>query len=155
MDAFTLDLVREILENEPLGNDGVPDLLGISLSVADGVGHRYGPFSQEVMDMFLRLDRWLGKLFTRLDQTVGMENILVVLTSDHGAAMIPEYARRLGLEAGRLRKGMNGVVEDLKDHLEKQWGPGTYIENYSNGTLYYHMGTWRTRESPGKPWTGW
>ncbi|MFQ6615546.1 MAG: alkaline phosphatase family protein [Fidelibacterota bacterium] len=141
LDAFTFDLARVILENEPLGKDAVPDLLAISPSVTDGVGHRYGPFSQEVMDTFLRLDRLIGELITFLDQTVGMENVLVVLTSDHGAAMMPEYAERLGLEAGRLGKRMSQVLEELEGHLRKRWGPGTYIENYSNGTLTYEMET--------------
>lgn len=145
LDALTLDLARVILDHEPLGKDAVPDLLAISLSVADGVGHRYGPFSQEVMDMFLRLDRFLGDLFDHLDQTIGMEKVLVVLSSDHGVAMMPEYAERLGMESGRLRRRMNEALDRLKDHLEEEWGPGRYIENYSNGVITYDMKTLKNK----------
>ena len=64
--------MRAVTE-EGLGRDTVPDLLGISFSANDRVGHAYGPDSHEVMDVTVRLDRTLARLFAFLDRTVGLE----------------------------------------------------------------------------------
>jgi predicted AlkP superfamily pyrophosphatase or phosphodiesterase len=83
----------EAVQQEQLGQDDDPDLLGISFSANDLVGHAYGPDSHEMMDVTLRTDRDLERLFGFLDREIGMERVLVVLTSDHGVAPLPEVAR--------------------------------------------------------------
>jgi hypothetical protein len=83
---FAMRAVRE----EGMGRDSIPDLLAIGLSATDRIGHVYGPNSQEIMDQIIRLDRTLARLFAFFDRTVGPGRTLVVLTSDHGVAPLPE-----------------------------------------------------------------
>ena len=98
-DQLLLEATLAAIEGHDLGSDEIPDLLAVSFSSPDYVGHFFGPFSQEVMDLHLRLDRVLGQLFTELDQRVGLDRTLIVLTSDHGAAPLVEEAKKRGLPA--------------------------------------------------------
>jgi predicted AlkP superfamily pyrophosphatase or phosphodiesterase len=84
------DFAMRAVTREGLGRDTVPDLLGISFSANDRIGHAYGPDSHEVMDVTVRLDRTLAQLFAFLDRTVGLANVVMVLTGDHGVAPLPE-----------------------------------------------------------------
>jgi predicted AlkP superfamily pyrophosphatase or phosphodiesterase len=87
-----------------LGRDAVPDLLAVSFSSNDYVGHMYGPQSQEVMDTALRTDRTVAGLMRFLDQRVGSDQWTMVLTSDHGIAPVPEHLEQ------------NGILPIRKDH---------------------------------------
>ena len=78
------------IEAERLGQRGVTDLLSVSFSSNDAVGHAYGPDSPEVRDMTVRTDRLLQTFFARVDALVGLDHTLVVLTADHGVAPLPE-----------------------------------------------------------------
>lgn len=84
------DFAMRAISAEQLGQDSVTDLIGVSFSANDRVGHAYGPESHEVMDVTVRLDRTLERLFEFVDREVGLENVLVVLTSDHGVSPMPE-----------------------------------------------------------------
>ncbi len=96
-----------------LGRRGVTDLLLVSLSSNDLVGHAYGPLSHEVMDVTLRTDRQLATFFKYLDERVGLENCVIALTGDHGAGMVPEYAEEKKLGGGRLNASMvAGAIND-------------------------------------------
>jgi predicted AlkP superfamily pyrophosphatase or phosphodiesterase len=101
-DEMLVQAALAALDGHQLGRDEVPDLLAVSLSGTDYVGHTYGPFSQEAMDQHLRLDLLLQKLFQELDEKVGWDQTLVVLTADHGAAPIVEFLQRQGKPAKRL-----------------------------------------------------
>lgn len=98
------DFAIRAVDAEGLGRDTVPDLLGIGFSANDGVGHTFGPESHEVMDATVRLDRTLQRLFGFLDHTIGLANVDVVLTADHGVAPMPEVLARIrpGSTARRL-----------------------------------------------------
>ena len=98
-DQLLLEAALAAMEGHELGSDDAPDLLAVGFSAPDYVGHVFGPFSQEAMDLHLRLDRVLGRLFTELDQRVGLDRTLIVLTSDHGAAPVVEEAKEQGLPA--------------------------------------------------------
>ncbi len=84
--AFALDGTRAL----GLGRRPKPDLLLMSLSGTDEVGHRYGPDSREIHDHLLRLDRWLGWFLDSLAAQVPRARTLVVLTADHGVQSFPE-----------------------------------------------------------------
>lgn len=101
-DALTWQFAQRLAEGEELGQDDIPDLLLIGCSSADFVGHLYGPWSQEVQDYYFRLDAFLAEGFAWLDEHVGEGRYAVVLTSDHGVAMLPEEATRRGWDAGRV-----------------------------------------------------
>lgn len=72
------------VHQEKLGQRGVTDLLSVSFSSNDYVGHAVGPDDPKVKDMAIRTDGLLKKFFALLDQEVGMQNVLLVLTADHG-----------------------------------------------------------------------
>lgn len=89
------------IDGERLGQDDVPDMLCVSFSANDSVGHRYGPKSMEVRDIMLKTDRQLRGFFTMLEKKVGMEHCIVVLSSDHGVSPAPEPLVAAGVDAGR------------------------------------------------------
>lgn len=89
------------VDGAELGRDGVPDLLCVSFSSLDLVGHGYGPDSVEARDCLLRLDRQLAQLLQALDQKVGEGRYLFLLSADHGVGVPPEAARAAGIDARR------------------------------------------------------
>ncbi len=104
--AMLLDLAREAVDAEGLGRRDTTDLLCVSLSSTDYIGHAFGPDSWEMIDNLVRLDRQLGAFFRFLESRVGREHLLVVLTADHGALPLPEYAQRMHtMEARRIPAG--------------------------------------------------
>jgi len=101
-DRFTLDFAKALVRAEHVGQDEVPDYLSISFSGVDAVNHFFGPSSLENEDMVLQLDRTVADLLSFIDESVGLEHTLVVLSADHGMPEMPEYMTELGLAAGRL-----------------------------------------------------
>ncbi len=92
MDSLTLAFALAGQRTMALGTvAGRTDLLAVSLSTTDAVGHRYGPDSKEIHDQILRLDRYLGAFLDSLDARVGRGRYLVALTADHGIAPFPEW----------------------------------------------------------------
>jgi arylsulfatase A-like enzyme len=104
-DALTLDLARVIVERESLGKGPGPDLLAVSLSATDYIGHAYGPDSQEASHALRELDGQLGAFLQFLQGRVPRGALLVVLTADHGVAPIPEVAVELGTSECRVPGG--------------------------------------------------
>src|SRR5262249_26934038 len=104
---FTNELLESFAEqaitNEQLGQDDDTDVLTLSFSANDYIGHRYGPYSQELMDSVLRVDRDIAKLLDFVDARVGLSNTLISFTADHGVAPIPEQAAALGLGGARIQ----------------------------------------------------
>lgn len=101
-DELTLSFVEALFAAERPGSRGHTDVLAVSFSVTDYIGHAFGPNSLEAEDNLLRLDRTLAALFRLVDREVGLDNTLVVLTSDHGVAPIPESLAERGMQAGRI-----------------------------------------------------
>ncbi|MGB5467112.1 MAG: alkaline phosphatase family protein, partial [Sedimenticolaceae bacterium] len=97
-DELTLDFAKALLENERLGQDEIPDYLAISFSSTDYVGHIFGASSLEAEDNIARLDRTLADLFAYVDQRVGLDNTLIVLSADHGQPEVPGHLHERGIE---------------------------------------------------------
>ena len=119
-----LDFAKAAIENEKMGRrQGVTDLLCLSFSATDHIGHLYGPDSHEIMDNVVRMDRTLADFFTFLDQTVGLKNCTIVLTADHGAPSTPEHIHALNpeLPAGRINGA--AMLTVLEDALNRTFGP--------------------------------
>jgi predicted AlkP superfamily pyrophosphatase or phosphodiesterase len=93
--------VERAVVEEKLGRHEGTDLLGLSFSQIDAIGHSYGPDSHEVMDSVLRLDRVLAAIFACIDREVGLAQCVVVLTADHGVAPLPEGLK--GKVGGRIK----------------------------------------------------
>jgi len=109
------DLIEQFTEQavtgEKLGQRGATDLLTISFSSNDYVGHRVGPSAPEVRDMAIRTDQLLGKLFRFIDQRIGLKNVIVVLSADHGVATMPERDIAEKMPGGRVSETAEKVVE--------------------------------------------
>jgi predicted AlkP superfamily pyrophosphatase or phosphodiesterase len=101
-DQLLLDFTRDLIRNEQLGQNTVPDYLSISFSSVDATNHFFGPSSLENEEVVRVLDSTLSDLFKFIDATVGLEYTLIVLSADHGMADMPEYLSELGYAAGRL-----------------------------------------------------
>lgn len=119
-----VEFARAVVENENLGRRGVTDLLCLSFSVNDVVGHNYGPDSHEVMDITLRTDRMLADFLTFLDQRIGLKNCTIVFTADHGIPPLPERVNAAGgggLSAGRIDNVR--LLKTCEDALNGAFGP--------------------------------
>jgi predicted AlkP superfamily pyrophosphatase or phosphodiesterase len=101
-DALLADFARALITAEDLGQDPITDYLSVSFSGVDAANHFFGPSSLENEDMLRQLDHTLAGLLSFIDQTVGLEHTLIVLSADHGMADMPEYVTELGNPAGRL-----------------------------------------------------
>lgn len=131
-DELTLEFAQTLIDKEQLGQDAVPDYLAVSFSSTDYVGHLFGPSSVEEEDNILRLDKTLAKLFATIDDKVGLENTLIVLSADHGAAEAPDYMASIGMQTGRLSKKSIDTAPVIQA-LEKRFGFGKELIQ-----LYYH-----------------
>jgi predicted AlkP superfamily pyrophosphatase or phosphodiesterase len=92
LDTASIDLAIEIVRQEKLGQRDSTDLLAISLSATDTVGHLYGPYSAESESTLANVDKKLGEFLDFLDARIGEDNYIVILTADHGVAELPEWA---------------------------------------------------------------
>lgn len=136
---FSNDLLvsfaEEAITNEELGNDTDTDVLSVSFSANDYAGHRFGPNSQEAMDMTLRVDQQIGTLLDFVDAHIGLQNTIVIFTADHGASPVPELAALQKLPGRRWQKAdMLKLVEDgLKAKYGRKDRPAAdYIRTFSN-----------------------
>lgn len=133
-----LDFARRAILAERLGQDEIPDLLCLSFSSNDAVGHCYGPDSHEVLDTTLRSDRIVRELLAFLDEHVGKGRYVVALTADHGICPLPEVARLEGRDAVRISPLLIdfGSEKMLQDRFGKESVRGKWIEARS-GFWYY------------------
>ncbi len=120
---MVVDLAIEAVREERLGADSVPDLLGIGLSGNDHIGHAFGPDSHEVMDITVRTDRLLSRFFAFLDAQIGLDDVLIVLTSDHGVAPVPEAAHAASPGLGALRLLDDEVKTAAETIMTERFGP--------------------------------
>jgi hypothetical protein len=133
LDEVVADFAIAALRQERLGQDSVPDLLGVSFSATDYVGHTFGPDSHEIMDDIVRLDRTLARLFGAIDRAVGLPKVVVVLTADHGVAPLPEVMAR-GRPGSGPRRFRHALVDSAASRaLTARWGaapaPGWVVYN--------------------------
>ena len=126
---------EDAITNEKLGEDNDTDVLSVSFSANDYAGHRFGPNSQEAMDMTLRVDRQIGTLLDFVDTRVGLQNTIVILTADHGASPVPELAALQKLPGRRWRKA--DMIKLVEDGLKAKYGrpdrpAADYIRTFTN-----------------------
>lgn len=140
-DMLTLDFAKALVENEKLGqNDsGAPDFLQISFSSSDYIGHLFGPSSLETEDNILRLDRTLDDLFQFINEKVGLNHTLIVLSADHGAPEAPEYMATLGLSTGRFAFDWFKTEGPLTEALQQKYGRSDFIAGHSHPYLYLNL----------------
>jgi predicted AlkP superfamily pyrophosphatase or phosphodiesterase len=122
------------LAGERLGQRGATDVLSVSFSSNDAVGHAKGPEAPEVAAITKETDRVLGELLQAVDRQVGLAQTLVVLTADHGVAPVPEAMAARRMPGGRFQR--DDLVSPIAAALEKAFGPGQWIEGRAGSSLY-------------------
>ena len=133
-DQLTKEFALAALKGEKLGQNGVTDMLCLSFSSPDYIGHAFGTHAVETEDNYLRLDRQLADLFAQLDATVGKGQWLAFLSADHGVADVPGFAQQYRIPAAV--KGYGEVNDAVKATLEKAYGPGQWVLSYMNQQIY-------------------
>ncbi len=132
--TFTKDFALATIVNEKLGQDIYPDFISISFSATDFIGDAFGPASVEVEDAFLRLDKDLAHFLKFIDSYIGRENILLFLTSDHGATHNPEFLKDEKIPAGSFNPTSSLTL--LKSYLRAIYGQGKWINSYIDQQIY-------------------
>ncbi|MGK7371440.1 MAG: alkaline phosphatase PafA [Candidatus Halalkalibacterium sp. M3_1C_030] len=128
------DLAKSAIENEQMGQDNVTDILAISFSSTDYIGHQFGPHSVEIEDTYIRLDRDLADLFATLDGKVGKGNYMVFLTSDHGVVDVPAQLEETGQPGGYF--DVRSTTQALVNYLNDKYGSENWIQGLANQQIY-------------------
>jgi len=132
--TLTTDFALAALYEDQLGLDNITDLLMISYSSIDYIGHLFGPYSYEMEDAMIRLDQEIAYFLEEVENARGKENILVFLTSNHGVAPIPKQMQTGKMHAGFFR--YRNAIALLKSYLNAIYGQNDWIEYYSKNQLY-------------------
>jgi hypothetical protein len=122
------------IEGEQLGADEFTDVLAISFSANDRVGHSVGPDSPHVRDISIQSDRTLGRFFDYLDKRIGAGNYVVILTADHGVAPLPEVMAQRKMPGGRMPEG--ATLNAIQNALTTRFGEGAWISGKSGPAPY-------------------
>ncbi len=133
MDELTLDFALTGVNALGLGAGPQTDILAISLSTTDAVGHRYGPDSRELHDQILRLDKSLGAFFDSLFRIRNQNEVVIALTADHGLTPFPEVHGH-DPNSGAIRVSVRPVLQRLSNSLSEAGVPG-YGLNYVFGVF--------------------
>jgi arylsulfatase A-like enzyme len=124
------------IEAEKLGQRGVTDFLSLSYSSNDAIGHAYGPDSPEVRAVSIVTDQSIGRLLQAVDKMVGLSNTLVVFTSDHGVAPLPETLIAERMPGGRLTNPQ--FFAPVQQALEQAYGAGQWLLSTAGSSPYFN-----------------
>ena len=143
MNQIELGFASAAVRNERLGQGPDTDILALSLSVNDYIGHEFGPYSKEVADTTLRTDRDLAGFFDDLDKLVGLDNVWIALSADHGVAPSPAFIQEHKLGLGMAQPAV--IRNAAESALTQAFGPGPWIEDEDETYLYLNRETLRKR----------
>ncbi|MGE0552313.1 MAG: alkaline phosphatase family protein [Gemmatimonadales bacterium] len=121
MDQLTVDFALRGFDQLGIGRGPSTDVMAVSLSATDGVGHYWGPASREIHDQVLRLNGNLGRLIDRIYERVDSSRVLIALTADHGVSEIPELH-------GKLRVSLGPAVSAARRAVAGAGGDTTTVE---------------------------
>jgi hypothetical protein len=143
-----LSLAKRAIEAEHLGRHDVPDLLCLSFSSNDPVGHCWGPDSPEVLDITLRSDQIVKSLLDHLDTHVGRGRYVLAVTADHGVCPLPEVSRAQGKDAQRISENEleSRAGEFLQETLDPKGEKAQWIEARTSDWLYLNQNLLRERK---------
>jgi predicted AlkP superfamily pyrophosphatase or phosphodiesterase len=131
---LTVDFALAAIDGEKLGQDTYTDLLCLSFSATDYVGHQFGIQSRELQDIYLRLDLEIARLLNELDNKFGKDNYLIFLSADHAGAPTPSALIN--------NKGAGGYWNSdsfesaVENYLQENYGPGDWVINESNQNIF-------------------
>jgi predicted AlkP superfamily pyrophosphatase or phosphodiesterase len=132
--TVTFEMAKAAIAGERLGMTDSTDLLAISCSSTDYLGHATGPNSIEAEDMYLRLDQDIAQFLKYLDATVGRGQFLFFLTADHGAAHIPAFMQQHRMPGGALDDVV--IQTRLNTGLQKNFGAPGFVSMVINYQVY-------------------
>lgn len=136
-DAYLGQMAAGLAESMHLGKHETTDVLAVSFSSPDLVGHQFGPRSQEIRDIYAHLDVTIGALLDRLDALVGPNQYVVALSADHGVTPIPEQLKAEGRDAGRINP--QALFQAMEAAAQKA-GEGHYIGHLTGNDVYFLPG---------------
>jgi arylsulfatase A-like enzyme len=148
-DAYLGNMATSLVDQFRLGKHEGTDVLGISFTGTDRIGHKFGPRSQEIQDQLARLDVTIGALLDHLDEAVGRGRYVVALSADHGVTPIPEQLTAEHVDAGRLDPAK--IAESIEALLRPKLGAGPHVAKLDgrDANLYFAPGVYdRLRSSP-------
>lgn len=128
--TLTFKLAKALINDEELGQKSATDMLCISLSSTDYIGHAFAPNSVEVEDMYLRLDKDIASFLRYLDHTIGDGNYTVFLSADHGGAHNASFLKDNKIPAGTLSE--SELEKELKNLMKKTFGADSMIHAVMN-----------------------
>lgn len=126
--SYELDFAKALITGAELGKHATTDMLTLSISSTDILGHQVGPDAEEQHQMVDAVDGNLDEFFTWLEKNVdgGLGNVWIVLTADHGVAPVPANAVKLGLNAASI--DLKKLVDNLNYDINQKFSPGEKIE---------------------------
>jgi predicted AlkP superfamily pyrophosphatase or phosphodiesterase len=141
--TLTKDLALACLIHEAMGKGPGTDLLCVSFSCTDYVGHYFGPRAIETEDVYLRLDKDLEDLLNTLDKTLGKGNYSVFLTADHGGADVPNHLLDHKIPAGYIREPF--LEQETRAFFKKHYNDSSLLLNVSNEQFFLNEEKIRSR----------
>ncbi len=133
--TLTREFAEALLKNEKAGLNGYTDFLCVSFSSSDYTGHKFGPNSVEVEDIYLRMDKELSLFLNFLEGTYGKQNVLVFLTADHGICSNPEYLKTKGIDAGTFFH--KAVLDSVNSFLYREYGKEKLAMYFMNQQIFF------------------
>lgn len=131
---LTVDFGKRLIEKENMGVDEITDMLCMSFSSTDYIGHQFGIHSKEVQDCYIRLDKELASFIKFLDEKIGRDNYLIFLSADHAGAPTPSYVMNEKGPAGYWKS--DRLEESVSSFLTEKYGPASWIANESNLNIF-------------------
>ncbi len=133
-----VQFAKAAIDGEQLGKDDVPDLLSVGFSALDLTYHLYGPFSWEMQDHMLRLDKAIAELIAAAEKAAGgRANLLVVVTADHGGASIPEQWAAQGVDGVRVSPA--ALEKALEKELATKFNGGDLVSMVERADIYLDL----------------
>lgn len=132
MNEVELNFAEAAIDHERLGQGPATDLLAISLSINDYIGHDFGPYSPQVADTTVRTDRYLAAFFANLDKKLGLANVWIALSADHGVAPSPHYIMEHHLGPGLIYT--QSAADAAQQALTRAYGEANWID--------FALGSW-------------
>lgn len=139
--ALLLDFVKKAITAEGLGKDKYTDVLTLSFSSTDYIGHNFGVNSKEIQDTYIRLDLQMAELLKFLDTTVGKGKYTLFLTADHGAVHVPQFLSDHQIPAGYF--DTDALKKGLETYLDKA-GYKNAVKNISNQQVFLNYDQYET-----------
>jgi predicted AlkP superfamily pyrophosphatase or phosphodiesterase len=142
--SFLLNFGLQSIKNEGLGLDEKTDFINISISSTDIAGHMFGPYSVEIEDVYLRLDRDIAAFLKALDKQVGKDNYVVFLTADHGVVSNPDYLKDQGKQGGYIETPL--LLKKLESKYLNLFKAQGFIHEIKNNNIYFNEKAIRARK---------